>query len=104
MTDEQEKHQEHKKEEHVERKEHIEHKEHEKKSEEVKVNLTRLGKNKKEVLENISFIIIVISSILFAVGIGIGSFIQGTIFLSVIGSFFVMVGIVTYIASQFLEV
>ncbi len=87
--------------EHVEeKKENIEHKEE--KPKEVRINLTRLGSNKKEVLENISFIITIISAILFAVGIGLGSFIQGTIFLSVFGSFFVMIGIVIYIISQFM--
>ncbi len=93
-----------KKVEHTEEK-NIEHKEHvEKESKEIKINLTRLGKNKREVLENISFYIIVISAIMVSVGIGLGSFIQGTIFLSVFGSFFVMVGIVIYIISQFIEV
>ncbi|NIO44164.1 MAG: hypothetical protein GTN36_01245 [Candidatus Aenigmarchaeota archaeon] len=75
----------------------------EKKSE-VRINLTRWGKNKKEVLENISFIIILISTALFSIGIGLGSFAQGTIYLSVFGSFFIMVGIVIYIVSQFMRV
>jgi len=87
----------------VEQKETIEHKE-EKKSEEVKINLTRFGKNQKEVLENISFIIILISAIMFSIGIGLGSFVQGTVFLSVFGSFFIMIGIVIYIISQFKSV
>jgi len=90
--------------EHVEKKEEsIEHKE-EKKSEEMRFNLTKLGKNKKEVLENISLVITVISAILFSIGIGLGSFIQGTIILSVFGSFFIMIGIMIYIISQFIEV
>ncbi|NIM47341.1 MAG: hypothetical protein GTN40_04265 [Candidatus Aenigmarchaeota archaeon] len=87
------------------KKESIEQKEPvEKKSEEVKINLTRFGKNKRDVLENISFIIILISAIMFSVGIGLGSFVQGTVFLSVFGSFFVMIGIVIYIISQFMRV
>jgi F0F1-type ATP synthase assembly protein I len=61
------------------------------------------GKNRKEYIENISFVIIVISGILVALGIGIGSFIQGTILIASLGSFFVMVGIVIYIISQFIE-
>ena len=81
----------------------VEHKEHEKK-EEVKVNVGRLGKNGKEVLENISFIIILISSVLFTIGISLGNFVQGTIALSVFGSFFIMIGIIFYIVSQFIEV
>jgi len=62
------------------------------------------GKNKREYVENISFIIIVISGILVALGIGLGSFIEGTVLIASFGSFFVMVGIVTYIISQFIEV
>ncbi|MFH1473876.1 MAG: hypothetical protein ABIE55_03190 [Candidatus Aenigmatarchaeota archaeon] len=62
------------------------------------------GNNKKEYVENISFAIIVISGVLVAMGIGIGSFVQGTILLGVLGAFFVMVGIVIYIISQFIEV
>jgi len=97
MTEEK-KTEEHKHEEH-----HAEHKvEH--KQEGIKLNLTNWGKNTKEVLENISFFIIVISAIAVSIGIGIGSFIQGTVLIAVIGSFFVMAGIVIYIVSQFIEV
>jgi hypothetical protein len=62
------------------------------------------GSNRKEYVENISFVIIVISGILVALGIGLGSFIQGTIVMGILGSFFVMIGIITYIISQFIEV
>ena len=62
------------------------------------------GDNRKEYVENISFLIIVISGVLVALGIGLGSFIQGTIVMGIIGSFLVMVGIVTHILSQFIEV
>lgn len=61
------------------------------------------GSNSKETLENISFFIIVISAIMISVGIGLGSFIQYIVFIAVLGSFFVMFGIVVYIASQFME-
>ncbi len=81
---------------------HTEHKaEH--KPEGIKLNLTNWGKSTKEVLENVSFFIIAISAIAVSIGIGIGSFIQGTVLIAVIGSFFVMAGIVIYIASQFIE-
>ena len=60
------------------------------------------GSNKKEYIENASFVIIVISAVMVSIGIGIGSFIQGTIFIAVFGAFFVMVGIVVYIISQFI--
>jgi len=91
----------------TEKKEDVEHKQEkhiEKRPEEIKINLTRFGKNSREVLENISFIIILISAIMFVIGIGLGSFIQGTIFLSVFGSFFIMMGIVIYIISQFVGI
>jgi len=60
------------------------------------------GSNKREFVENASFVIIVISAVMVSIGIGIGSFIQGTIFIAVFGAFFVMVGIVVYIISQFI--
>ncbi len=60
------------------------------------------GKSKAESLENISFIIIVISAILICIGISLGSFIKGTVFIASFGSFTVMVGIVIYIISQFI--
>ena len=60
------------------------------------------GSNKKESVENISFLIIVISAVMVSAGIGLGSFIQGTILIAVLGAFFVMVGIVVYITSQFI--
>jgi F0F1-type ATP synthase assembly protein I len=62
------------------------------------------GSNRKEYTENISFVIIVMSGVLVAMGIGLGSFIHGTILMGITGSFFVMIGIITYIVSQFIEV
>ena len=94
MTEEQkteEKHEHHK---------HEEHAEHEKKPEEH----PKVGRDKKQALENASFLIIVISSAMFIAGIGLGSYIQGTILLSILGSFFAMIGIVIYMATQFIEV
>lgn len=79
----------------------IEH--HEKKPEHVEETKTNLPKGKNKSLENISFYIIVISAIMVSVGIGIGSFIPGTIFIGSLGAFFVMIGIVFYIISQFSE-
>ncbi len=88
------------------KKESTEHKEEhvEKRSEEIKINLTRFGKTNKQILENLSFLIVLISSVLFFAGIGLGSFVQGTIFLSAFGSFFIMIGIIIYIISQFMGV
>jgi hypothetical protein len=60
------------------------------------------GSNKREYIENISFLIIIISAIMVSTGIGLGSFIGGTVFLAVFGAFFVMIGIIIYIVSQFI--
>jgi len=60
------------------------------------------GSNKRESAENISFLVIVVSAIMVSAGIGLGSFVQGTVFIAVFGAFFVMVGIVVYIISQFI--
>ena len=62
------------------------------------------GNSTKEYIENISFVIIVLSGIMVASGIMLGSFIQGTIFIASFGSMFVMIGIVAYIVSQFIGV
>ena len=62
------------------------------------------GDSTREYIENISFAIIVISGIMLSAGIMLGSFIQGTIFIASFGSLFVLIGIVTYIASQFMGV
>ncbi len=60
------------------------------------------GSNQKEFIENISFLIIALSAIMVSTGIGLGSFIQGTVAIAVFGAFFFMIGIVAYIASQFI--
>jgi fatty acid desaturase len=78
-----------------------EHKE-EPKQEKKRFNFKIRGSNTGETLENVSFYVIVISAIMVAIGVGLGSFIQGTILLSVLGAFFVMIGIIIYIISQFL--
>lgn len=62
------------------------------------------GKNRKEFVENISFVMIIISGIMVSLGIGIGSFVQGIILMASFGSLLVMAGIVTYIVSQFMGV
>ena len=59
------------------------------------------GSNKRDYIENISFLIITISAVMVSFGIGLGSFIQGTVFIAVFGAFLVMLGIVVYIISQF---
>jgi hypothetical protein len=60
------------------------------------------GETTKERLENWSYLITIISGVLVAIGIGIGSFIQGTVLIASFGAFFFMVGIIIFIASQFM--
>ena len=62
------------------------------------------GKNRKELVENISFVMIIIAGIMVASGILAASLFQGAILMSSFGSFLVMAGIATYILSQFMGV
>ena len=90
---------------HEEHKEHSEHKteiHHAKEKFDFKKWVK--GSSTREYIENVSFVIILVSAIMVSSGIGLGSFIQGTIVLAILGSFFVMIGIVIYIISQFIEV
>jgi predicted phage tail protein len=61
------------------------------------------GKNRREFLENISYTIIIISSVLIFIGILTGSFIQGFVLFASFGSFLVLIGIIVFIVSQFIE-
>ncbi len=69
----------------------------------VKFNEWLKGRSRQEHLENISFVVLVLAAFLVMVGIGLGSFIYGTVLLAMFGAFLVLVGIVIYIVSQFLE-
>ncbi len=51
-------------------------------------------------LENLSFLLIFASTALIVAGIGLGSFVQYTVFLAAFGSFVLLAGIILYIASQ----
>lgn len=61
------------------------------------------GKNTAEFLENVSFVTLVVATALVIIGIGIGSFVQGMVFLGSFGAFLILAGIILYIVSQFLE-
>ena len=61
------------------------------------------GDTTKDRLENWSFIITIISGIMVALGIGLGSFVQGTVYIASFGSFFFMIGVIVFIISQFAE-
>jgi len=60
------------------------------------------GTNQKEFLENLSYVVIFISAVMVSIGVGIGSFIEGTILIAILGAFFVLIGVVVYVASQFI--
>jgi len=83
----------------VEEQKKEEHKVEEKPKEKFGFSLLK-GSNKREKIENISFLIIVASAIMIAGGIALGSFIQGAVYIAMAGAFFVMFGIVVYIISQ----
>ncbi len=59
------------------------------------------GKSTAEFLENLSFVMLVLATALVIIGIGLGSFMQGFVFLGALGAFLILVGIIIYIASQF---
>lgn len=61
------------------------------------------GKSRQEHLENTSFVVLVAAALLVMLGIGLGSFIYGTVLLAMFGAFLVLVGIIIYIISQFIE-
>ena len=60
------------------------------------------GDTTKEKLENWSYLIMIVSGVLVAIGIGIGGFIQGTVLIGSFGAFFFMIGIIIFLASQFM--
>ena len=53
--------------------------------------------------EKISYKIIIISAVLIFLGILLGSFIQGTVYLASLGALLVMLGICIYIVSQLID-
>ena len=61
------------------------------------------GKNRSEFLENVSFIIFALAAFLVMIGIGLGSFVKGFVFLGSFGAFLILVGIIVFIVSKFLE-
>ena len=81
----------------------IEEKIEEKPKERVSLINRLKGKNRREFLENISYTIIVLSSVLIFIGILTGSFIQGFVLFASFGSFLVLIGIIIFIISQFIE-
>ncbi len=58
--------------------------------------------NRKK-LEDLSYKIIIASAAMVVLGLFIGSFVNFFVFIAIFGAFFTMVGIITFIASQFME-
>ena len=81
----------------------MEEKNQETKNDEIDLSGVFNTKGIRAKLENWSFIVTVISGLMVAVGIGLGSFIQGSIFIASFGSFFFMFGVIIFIISQFFE-
>ncbi len=50
--------------------------------------------------ENLSYYIIISATVLIFLGVLLGSFIQGTIYLGALGGFLLLVGIILYIVSE----
>ncbi len=61
------------------------------------------GETQKETIENFSFLMILISAILISIGLGIASFVKYTIVLSIIGAFFLLVGLIIFIVNEFIH-
>ncbi len=60
------------------------------------------GKTTGETLENLSFILIVISAVMISLGIGLGSFYKYVILLASFGTFLLLIGIIIFVISELL--
>ncbi|MFQ6009971.1 MAG: hypothetical protein ACE5J7_02520 [Candidatus Aenigmatarchaeota archaeon] len=61
------------------------------------------GSDRKEYIENMSYVIMFISAFFIFLGLGLGSFVPYFVYLAAFGSFLLLVGIAIYIASQLIE-
>jgi len=63
------------------------------------------GENSREMVENFSYLLIVIAAVMTVVGLGIGTFIPGLpVLLAIIGAFLALAGIVLYIVAEFFRI
>jgi len=58
------------------------------------------GETKHETLENVSYLLMIASAAMVAIGIGLGSFVYGTVYIAVAGAAIFLPAIVIFIASQ----
>lgn len=61
------------------------------------------GTTTAQTLENISYLLIIISAVAVAIGIGLGSFVRGTIYIAVAGAALFLPAIAIFIISQLLQ-
>lgn len=61
------------------------------------------GATQRETIENSSYLLIIVSAVAVATGIGLGSFVHGTIYIAVAGAALFLPAIVLFIISQLLE-
>ncbi len=62
------------------------------------------GDDRRDMLENISYIVLVLAAVLTVVGLGIGTVVPGIpVLIAMVGSFFALVGIVLYILSEIIR-
>ncbi|MFP4116033.1 MAG: hypothetical protein ACLFTQ_02410 [Candidatus Aenigmatarchaeota archaeon] len=63
------------------------------------------GENRREMVENFSYLLIVVAAVLTVIGLGAGTFVSGLpVLMAIIGAFLALVGIVLYIVSEFLRI
>ncbi|MBU5558008.1 MAG: hypothetical protein QW751_01240 [Candidatus Aenigmatarchaeota archaeon] len=60
------------------------------------------GETKQQTLENVSYLLMIICAVLVAIGIGLGSFVVGTVYIAVFGAALFLPAIIIYIISQFM--
>ena len=70
---------------------------------EVKKMFAIKGKTFVETLENISFLIIILSAIMISLGIALGSFYKGVILIASLGSFILLIGIIIFVIAEIIR-
>lgn len=70
---------------------------------EVKKLFVIKGKTHEETLENISFLIIILSAIMISLGIALGSFYKGIILMASFGSFILLIGIIIFVIAEIIR-
>lgn len=61
------------------------------------------GSSRQEYIENLSYVVMFLSAFFIFIGLGLGSFVPFVVYIAVLGSFLLLIGIVLYILSQLIE-